>query len=94
MTRDAATRAHLGRLSELGCICCLLLYGEASAAEIHHPRQFAGAGQRAPDWTAIPVCSEHHRGSRGIHGDKTVLRQLKTDEAGLLAESLKRVYGG
>ena len=91
--RDAATKAHLDRMADLGCICCLLLHGEASPAEIHHPRQFAGAGQRAPDWTAIPVCPEHHRGRGGIHGTRQVLRQLKTDEAGLLAEALKRVYG-
>lgn len=93
MSRDAATSRHLGRLADLGCIACILLYGEPSPAEIHHPRAFAGAGQRAPDWTSIPLCVPHHRMSGGVHGDKTVLRQLNMGEPELLAETLRRVYG-
>lgn len=93
MSRDTATKAHLDRMAQAGCIACYLLYGEASPAQIHHPRQFAGAGQRSPDWLAYGLCADHHQGRHGVHGDKTVLRQLKTDEAGLLAEALRRVYG-
>ena len=93
MSRDAATRRHFDRLSNLGCIACLLLGRGETPAEIHHPRAFAGMGQRADDWLAIPLCPSDHRGAGGIHGDRTVLRQLRMDEAQLLAETLRRVYG-
>lgn len=58
-------------------------------AEIHHPRFAAGMAQRASDWLALPVCAEHHRGSRGIHGDRSVLRQIKCDEPALLADVIE-----
>lgn len=45
--------------------------------------------QRASDWLAIPACPEHHRGPRGIHGDRSVLRQIKCDEAALLADVIE-----
>lgn len=45
--------------------------------------------QRASDWLAIPACPEHHRGPRGIHGDRSVLRQIKCDEPALLADVIE-----
>ena len=93
MTRDKATRAHLGRMAESGCICCHLMHGSFSAAQIHHPRQFAGGGQRCDDWLAFGLCADCHQGRNGVHGDKTYLRILNMDEAQLLAAALRRVYG-
>lgn len=93
-TRDKATRAHLTRLAEHGCIACRLLYGTHADAQIHHPREFAGGGERADDWLAIPLCEPHHTGPGGVHGDRAVLRQLGyTSEAPLLAITLRRIYG-
>ena len=93
-TRDKATKAHLDRLHEHGCIACVLLYGEPTTPQIHHPREFAGGGEKADDWLAIPLCREHHQGDGGVHGDRSVLRQLGfTSEAPLLAITLRRIYG-
>lgn len=84
-----AAKRHLSRVAALGCVVCRRLGYPDSAAEIHHPRFAAGMAQRASDWLALPVCAEHHRGSRGIHGDRSVLRQIKADEPALLADVIE-----
>lgn len=60
-----------------------------ATAEIHHLRDGQGMAQRGSNWTAIPLCPECHRGSLGIHGDKTYLRILKMDELDLLAATIE-----
>lgn len=91
MTR--AESMYLGKVSRLGCAVCNLLGFESSDVqpEIHHPREGQGMAQRAPNWLAIPLCPEHHRGSHGVHGDKSCLRQLKCDELDLLAWVISRL---
>lgn len=84
-----AAKRHLGRVAALGCIVCRRFDMRDVPAEIHHPRFAAGMAQRASDWLAIPACPEHHRGPRGIHGDRSVLRQIKCDEPALLADVIE-----
>lgn len=55
-------RAHLARISELGCIVC-----GAPEPQIHHIRHGQGMAQRASDRQAIPLCYYHHQGEEGIH---------------------------
>lgn len=86
---SAASKRHLVRVAALGCVICKRLGYPDSVAEIHHPRFAAGMAQRASDWLAIPLCAECHRGSRGIHGDRSVLRQIKADEPALLADVIE-----
>ena len=66
MTR--AELIHKGRLAQLGCMACLRIHGahEPGPVELHH---FRGGGWGKGDYlTLIPLCVEHHRGKRGIHG--------------------------
>lgn len=84
-----AAKRHLSRVAALGCVICRRLGMSDTPAEIHHPRFAAGMAQRARDWLAIPACPEHHRGPRGIHGDRSVLRQIKCDEPDLLADVIE-----
>lgn len=84
-----AAKRHLSRVASLGCVICRRLGMSDTPAEIHHPRFAAGMAQRASDWLAIPACPEHHRGPRGIHGDRSVLRQIKCDEPDLLADVIE-----
>lgn len=84
-----AAKRHLSRVAALGCVVCRRMGFPDVPAEIHHPRFAAGMAQRASDWLAIPACSEHHRGPRGIHGDRSVLRQIKCDEPALLADVIE-----
>lgn len=84
-----ADKSHLSRVASLGCgLCRRIGYGE-TPAEIHHPREGQGMAQRASNWLAIGLCPEHHRGPRGIHGDRSVMRQIKCDEAALLADVIE-----
>jgi hypothetical protein len=85
----SAEKRHLGRVAALGCAVCRRLGYLDTPAEVHHPRFAAGMAQRASDWLVIPVCPAHHRGANGIHGDKSVLRQIKCDEAALLADVIE-----
>lgn len=85
MTR---AKRHMGRVAALGCMLCRLLGRPNVAAEVHHIREGQGMAQRAQDWLTVPVCPECHRGPRGIHGDKQLLRQAKVDELDLLAQTI------
>jgi hypothetical protein len=84
---------YLGRVARLGCVCCSLLGFEVEDVppEIHHPREGQGMAQRASNWLAIPLCPECHRGPRGLHGDRSILRQLKCSELDLLAYVISRM---
>ncbi len=88
-----AAKRHLSRVAALGCAICRRMGFPDVPAEIHHPRFAAGMAQRASDWLAIPACPEHHRGPRGIHGDRSVLRQIKCDEPALLADVIELLNG-
>ena len=88
-----ASKKHMGKVAELGCILCAHMGYPDSPAEVHHPKEgvFAGAAQRASDWLTIPLCPEHHRGSSGLHGlgTKGFYTRYKLNEADLLAMTLE-----
>jgi hypothetical protein len=86
---STASKRYLSRVAALGCVVCRRMGYSDTPAEIHHPRFAAGMAQRASDWIALPVCPEHHRGPRGIHGDQSALRQIKVDEPQLLADVIQ-----
>ncbi len=53
-------RAHMDRVSQLGCIVCRNLGYPDSPAGIHHIRASAGGGQRSSHYEVIPLCALHH----------------------------------
>lgn len=64
-----ALQRHKNRVAALGCILCKHLGDEGTPAELHHPREEVGMGQRENDWLIIPLCSYHHRlGKYSVHG--------------------------
>jgi hypothetical protein len=76
-----AERQHLDRVARLGCIVC------GRPAEIHHLLNGAGMGQRADNYTCIPLCQAHHRtGGHGvaIHAGKKTWEQRFGTELELL----------
>jgi hypothetical protein len=81
----AAEKAHMGRVAALGCILC------GQPAEVHHLRDGQGMAQRASNWLVIPACPDHHRGPRGIHGDRSALKQANVTEIDLLAMTIERL---
>ncbi len=76
--------AYMGRVAELPCAIC----GDMPA-EVHHLREGMGMSQRASNFLTIPACPECHRGRRGLHGDKSLLRARKLTEMDLLASTIE-----
>jgi hypothetical protein len=89
-----ATSRHKSRLAALGCILCDHLGTPGTPAEIHHLREGVGAAQRSSDWTAIPLCPEHHRGNAGLHGlgVRGFATRYRLDELDLLAMTIERLF--
>ena len=88
--RSKATKAHMSRVAELGCIACLIAGTPGTPPELHHPRTNAGAGQKSPDRDVIPLCHAHHRGTQhprvpSIHLDRLKFIEAFGSEAELLA---------
>jgi hypothetical protein len=79
-----ASRAHMGRVKRMSCVCCRLMGStQTSVSDVHHIRQDR---EERNDWLTIPLCHNScHQGPLGVHGDKTFLRILKLTEWGLLA---------
>lgn len=55
---------------------------------VHHLREDREARN---DFLTLPLCKDCHQGPKGIHGDKTYLRMLKTSELGLLAKVIEEL---
>ena len=47
--------------------------------------------QRASNFLTIPLCQPCHTGPRGVHGDKSMMRQLKLSELDMLAWTIERL---
>lgn len=56
---------HMSSVAALGCVVCrnlnLIDWENPPAAEIHHIREMAGAGQRSSHFDVIGLCPIHHR---------------------------------
>jgi len=85
MTADE--KRHLDRLAAMPCAVC----GIRGPSQVHHPRAFAGMGQRASHWLAVPLCPDCHQGPTGIHGDRSAWRVRKLDEPAVLADTIRRL---
>lgn len=81
----ASQKRYMNRVAALGCI----IHG--SPAELHHPRVFAGAGQKAPHELVIPLCFECHRGSFSIHKTPREFQNVNGSEVDLLAMTISRL---
>lgn len=88
-----AAKRHLTAVAEQGCALCRRMGYDETPAEIHHIREGQGMAQRAQDWLVVPLCPEHHRGTHGIHGDRSAFRNAAVDELDLLADTIARLAG-
>lgn len=84
---------HLADVRAMPCaLCSILGLTQESKTDAHHPRFAAGMAQKSSDALAIPLChSQCHQGPKGIHGDRSLLKIAKVDEAGLLAWKIERM---
>lgn len=88
-----SVRDYLDRVAGLGCVLCHHLGRGYVPAEIHHPKEWTGAGQRASDFLGVPLCTEHHRGASGVHGlgKRGFYARYKLAEHDLLAMTIERL---
>lgn len=82
----ASERRHMGRVAQLTCGLC-----GAVGVEVHHIREGQGGAQRASDFLTVPLCPSCHRGPKGVHGDRSMLKIRKWTELDLLADTLRRL---
>lgn len=63
--RDGMDEAHLAHIRQ--CPCCICR--KMQAGEAHHLQSIGERGMslRATDRWAVPLCTEHHTGSAGVH---------------------------
>ena len=78
------------RVRALGCVACWLDGDGWVPAQIHHPREGQGMGQRAGDDKSIPLCEANHTGlvqsgKPSIHGSKPEFVARYGTEKDLLA---------
>lgn len=80
-------QAWMDAVAKLPCATCGV-YG----VHVHHIRTCQGKSQRASNFLVLPLCPSCHQGPQGVHGDKTMMRIMKTDELGLLADTIEAVF--
>lgn len=86
-----AERDYMGRVQALGCLLCQLQGRGKTEAEIHHIRAMQGGASRASHYLVAPLCPACHRGSKGRHGDQTLLKVSKVNDLDLLAMTIERL---
>lgn len=88
-----AEQIHKRRVAELGCMACSMgMNIHTPDVELHHLR--AGQGWGKGDYrTLIPLCYEHHRGNKGVHGlgTKGWPKHYAFTEQQMLDETLKQL---
>lgn len=90
------SKAHMGKVAELGCIICRRNGYPDTPSEVHHIRTGTGAGRRSSDFDTIPLCFLHHRGSNeAIHvmGRKAWERFHGVTELELLEQTKELLNG-
>jgi Recombination enhancement, RecA-dependent nuclease len=91
----AAERRHLARIAAVPCVMCTYLGLGDTPAQVHHPRDGVGSGQRQSHWLGISLCPNHHQNAPdGLHhlGVKGFYERFKLDEWDLLAMTLKAIF--
>lgn len=84
-------RIHMGKVAQLGCICCVQMGYGNTPPEIHH---LVDSGRRKSHFAVIPLCAEHHRiGQHGParHKNKTEFEETFGDEQHLLMLTMQAV---
>lgn len=83
------------RCAKLRCVLCVALLGydsQLGKTDVHHARTGQGGAERGPDMVIAALCHDRcHQGPRGIHGDKSLLKQAKVDELDLVALTARAI---
>ncbi len=80
---NKAERAYLAMVKSLPCGVC----GVEGRTEAHHIIQHR-------QYLCVPLCDDCHRGSNGIHGDKSYFRIKKITEWDVLNDTINKLMTG
>lgn len=96
IAKTPAERAHHARVAALRCVLCRRLgLAQESITDVHHLRDGHGMQQRASHWMTAGLCHDRcHQGPRGVHGDRSLLKQAGCTEVELVAWTIAELYGG
>lgn len=76
-------KEYMNAVAKLHCATCL-----EKPVQLHHVREGVGLSQKNGDFLVIPLCPDCHTGPQGVHGDKTMMKVMKTDEMKILNETI------
>ena len=84
-----SARDHLERIHELPCIVCVEM-GLPSGGSVH-AHHLENVRDGSSDYSAVPLCAEHHQGSNGVHGlsRSGFVARYKLTDIDLLALTIK-----
>lgn len=78
-------------VAELPCLTCPAP-DPGARVELHHVREGQGMAQRAGAFCVVPLCAFCHRGPKGLHGDRTMMRVAKLEEMDMLNLTIGMVF--
>lgn len=87
MTR--VEKAYMNLVADLPCAAC-----GNWPVQLHHIRKDQGAGQRAGNFSVIPLCPECHTGGFSIHASRRSFQNTYSSEDKLLDETIGKVMAG
>jgi len=61
--RTKSDNEWMRRITEMGCIACMVQGTPGTMAEVHHIREGQGRGQRSNHQQSLALCPAHHRGT-------------------------------
>lgn len=95
MSKSKAARTYHEAVANLDCVLCGAIgQSQAARTEVHHLRSDAGMGQRSHHFNVAALCEDCHRGTMGIHGDRSLLRIAKVSERDLADMTAEKAWSG
>ena len=91
MTKD--DKQYLNDVASLGCVVCRNMGLGPTPAQVHHPRDKQGMGQRADHADGIPLCPQHHLATypTGFHAAPRTWQLEHGTEAELVEQTRREV---
>jgi len=81
MSKRERHPAYLRAVRALDCIANRAGWGDCEGrTEAHHAGKNPGFGMKAPDTTAVPLCTRHHRHITGVPGGFGDFQYLTVEE--------------
>lgn len=85
-------KRHMQRVADFGSVAGCVVCSEPFA-HLHHVLEGRTPGRKSGDFMVVPVCTECHTGTHGIHGTRQRWSLHKASELEALNRTLEAIYG-